>query len=439
MELFIRHFANLPRCGRDRRAVGRLLFGVRIILGLNVFIFGHHPKANAETTNKRLLLPGAKAQALGGAFTAVADDASAGWYNPAGLGLISGPGVSVTANNFSRSKKIINGVSSQSSLQENSSSLYPGFAGGHTTLGPFALGWSYFTLEQQNTDESSQIDIVNATSSSPFAYNRSELTTGNLIHAGASLALPLGKNMSFGVSEYYYRRQRQTALKERSVFASGVFYDSFVRQSTQNEGTTTVAGLMVKLPSYSLGLSARIPRALSDKTTYETATVTYTSGTPELSSTENMTHREDETIVRTWNLGLAWTPKTFWLIAADAVYYQPSQTPWSGAGGYDTRAVLDWSVGSELTMGPVVLAGGAFTNSSLVDKPRPSLSYAEPTHMNLRGFSGGVGYRTKQSETLLIIVKQLGTGVTQMVQGSLELQDIYIESQSFSISSRYQF
>jgi hypothetical protein len=219
----------------------------------------------------------------------VADDASAGWYNPAGLGLISGPGVSVTANNFSRSKKIINGVSSQSSLQENSSSLYPGFAGGHTTLGPFALGWSYFTLEQQNTDESSQIDIVNATSSSPFAYNRSELTTGNLIHAGASLALPLGKNMSFGVSEYYYRRQRQTALKERSVFASGVFYDSFVRQSTQNEGTTTVAGLMVKLPNYSLGLSARIPRALSDKTTYETATVTYTKTS---STTGTLTYKK---------------------------------------------------------------------------------------------------------------------------------------------------
>ncbi len=405
---------------------------------LTVF-WGVASTSRAETTNKRLLLPGAKAQALGGAFTAVADDAAAGWYNPAGLGLITGPGVSVTANNFSRSKKIINGVSSQSSLQENSSSLYPGFAGGHTTIGPFAFGWSYFTLEQQNTDESSQIDVTNETSSSSFSYTRSELTTGSLIHAGASLALPIGKNMSLGVSEFYYRRQRQTALKERSEFTSGVFYDSFVRQSTQNEGTTTVAGLMIKFPQASFGLSARIPKALSDKTAYETSSVTYTSGAPELQSSALITHREDETIVRTWNLGMAWTPASYLLVAADAVYHQASQTPWRGAGGYDTRAVLDWSFGSELTMGPVVVAGGAFTNSSLVDKPQPSLVYAEPTQLNLSGFSGGIGYRTKQSETLIIMVKQAGRGSTQMVQGSLELQDIFVESQSFSISSRYQF
>jgi hypothetical protein len=395
--------------------------------------------AHAESTNKRLLLPGAKAQALGGAFTAVADDASAGWYNPAGLGLLYGPGVSITANNFSRSKKIIHGVSRQSNLQENSSSLYPGFAGGHTRVGPFAVGWSYFTLEQQNTDESSEINVSTSSTSSAFAYSRSELTTGSLIHAGASVALALGKNISLGVSEFYYRRQKQTALKERSSFDSGVFYDSFLRQSTQNEGTTTVVGLIMKYPSASLGLSARVPRALTDKTNYETALVTYTSGAPELASTTNRTHREDETIVRTWNLGLAWNPLNFLLMAADLIYYQPSQTPWPGAGGYDTRGTLDWSFGSELTMGSFVVAGGLFTNSSLVDKPQPSLLYSEPTQLNLRGFSGGLGYRTKQSETLIIMVKQAGNGLTQMVQGSLELQRIYVETQSFSLSSRYQF
>ena len=413
--------------------------GLRILEVVICFLLIRYPLAVAETTNKRMLLPGAKAQALAGAFTAVADDASAGWYNPAGLGLISGPGVSVSANNFSRAKKTTNGVSHQSSLEENSSSLYPGFAGGHTSLGPFAFGWSYFTLEQQNTDESSQIDITSNSSSTPFSYSRSELTVGSLIHAGASIALPIGKNLSLGMSEFYYRRQKQTALKERSVFDSGTFYDSFVRQSTQNEGSTTVAGIMIKFPSVSLGLSSRIPKALSDKTTLETASVIYTSDTPELASSANKTHREDETIVRTWNLGIAWNPANHLLVAADAIYYQASKTPWSSAGGYDTRAITDWSIGSELTLGKVVLAGGAFTNSSLVEKPRPSLLYSEPTQLNLSGFSFGLGYRAKQSETMLIMVKQSGTGSTQMVQGSLELQGIFVEMQSFSISSRYQF
>ena len=391
----------------------------------------------AESTNKRMLLPGAKAQALGGAFTAVADDASAGWYNPAGLGLIDGPGISVTANNYSRSKKTVAGITTDSSLQENSSALYPGFAGGHTKLGPFAVGWSYFTSEQQNTDESSTIDVT--TASEPFAYTRTELTTGNLIHAGASLALPIGKSLSLGVSEFYYRRQKRTALYERSLFTTGYFYDSFLRQSTLNEGTSTVVGILMRVSSFSAGMSARIPRALSDKTTLDTSSVVYTGSNPEISSTSAQAHREDELIVRTWNLGLAWKPAGWISLSGDLVHYLPSETSWPNAGGFDTERTTDWSVGSELTLGPVLLAGGAFKNSSLVKEPTPKLTNSDPSQINFEGYSTAIGFKTKQSETLLIMTRQAGKGKTQAIQGALELQDVTVETESYSISSRYQF
>jgi hypothetical protein len=393
--------------------------------------------AFAESTNKRMLLPGSKAQALGGAFTAVADDASAGWYNPAGLGLISGPGVSLTVNNYSRSKKTISGITPDSKLQANSSSLYPGFAGGHSFLGPFAFGWSYFTREQQHTDESTTIDVTNATQ--PFSYTRTELTTGNLIHAGASIALPIGKSLSIGLSEFYYRRQRQTALAERSAFDSGTFYDSFLRQSTLNEGTTTVAGMLMKINTFSLGLSAKIPRALSDQTQLETSSVIFTGSSPDTTSVKSKTHREDELIERSWTLGLAWQPTPWLALSADIIHYFPTKTPWPTSGGYDTRAVNDWSAGGELSLGSFVIAGGAFTNSSLVEKPKPSLTSTDPAQINYQGYSAATGLRSKQSETLFIFTKQYGKGQAQTVQGTLELQNIGVESESFSLSSRYQF
>ena len=193
---------------------------------LLAFIFFGSPVSHAETTNKRLILPGARAQALGGAFTAVADDASASWYNPAGLGQLKGPGFSLTVNNYSRSHKDIAGMTTQSKIAENSSSIYPGFAGGYASLGGFTFGWSYFTLEQQNTDESQKLEIPASSTSSAFQYDRTELTSGNLIYAGLSGAFSMGV-VSLGVSEFYYRRQKQTALKERSLFDSGIFYDSF--------------------------------------------------------------------------------------------------------------------------------------------------------------------------------------------------------------------
>jgi hypothetical protein len=404
-----------------------------------ITIFVAAPLALAETTNKRMILPGARAQALGGAFTAVADDASASWYNPAGLGHLKGPGFSLTVNNYSRSRKEIAGITANSKISENSASIYPGFAGGHASLGRFTFGWSYFTLEQQNTDESQTLDIPASSSASAFEYHRSELTSGNLIYAGLSGAFSLGKNFSIGVSEFYYRRQKQTALKERSLFNDGVFYDSFVRQSTSNEGTLTNAGLMFKTDVFSLGLSARIPKALSDMTDFETSSIISTGSSPELSSTDGTTRREDELIVRTWSLGVAIRPRPWLLFSADVLHYPATKTPWASEGGFDTIAVTDWSSGIELTAGPILLSGGLFTNSSLVADPKPSLVASPPAKVDYQGFSAGIGLKTRQSETQLIMVRQRGTGQTQLVQGNLNLQDISIETQSFSLSSRYLF
>jgi hypothetical protein len=395
--------------------------------------------SRAETTNKRLILPGARAQALGGAFTAVADDASASWYNPAGLGQFNGSGFSLTVNNYSRSHKDVAGRTTQSKIAENSSSIYPGFAGGHAKFGGIALGWSYFTVEQQNTDESQKLEIPASQTSGAYQYDRAELTSGNMIYAGLSTAIPLGKYISLGVSEFYYRRQKQTALKERSLFESGIFYDSFVRQSTRNEGTLTTAGIMLKTSAVSLGLSAKIPKALSDKTDLETSSIIYAETTPELSSETRQTHREDELIVRTWSLGMAFKPSTWALFSADLIHYPATKTPWPNTGGFDTKDVTDWSVGIELSAGSLVVDGGVFTNSSLVMTPKPSLVSSEPARIDYQGFSCGLGLKSKQSETQIIMVRQLGAGKTQLIQGDLSLQDISIETQSFSISSRYLF
>jgi len=396
-----------------------------------------------------MIIPGARAQALAGAFTAVADDASAGWHNPAGLGYLKGPGVSVSVNNYTRSHKETSGVAANMDLAENSASIYPGFAGTHTNLGPLAIGWSYFTLEQQNTDESQTLNISNSgylrgngypmTAESSFQYDRAELTTGNLIHAGASLSLALSRNISIGLSEFYYLRQKQTNLKERSTFDTGVFYDSFSRMSTRNEGTISVAGMLIRGGNLSLGLSVRIPRALSDNTNYETSTIIYTGSSPELSSDTVLTHREDELTMRTWDLGVAWAPIDGTLISADLTHYPATKTLWANSGGFDTRDVTDWSLGLEVRSSTLVLAGGAFTNSSLAQAPIPSLTIAPPGQINFVGFTTALGVRTRQSENLFIMVRQKGRGKTQMVQGDLRLQDLTIETQSFSLSSSYKF
>jgi hypothetical protein len=393
----------------------------------------------AETTNKRMILPGTRAQALAGAYTAIADDASAGWYNPAGLAFIHAPNASLTANNYSRSKRNISGATTDSILAENSASLYPGFAGSAATLGPAVIGWSYFTLEKQNTDESQILDVQSDTSVEPFRYYRSNLTTGNLIHIGASISLPLGPHLAVGVSEFYYRREKQTALKERSLFSSGLFYDSFLRQSTTNEGTQTVPGLMLRIDSFSLGLSAKIPRALTDKTEIETTSVIYTGPSPELGSEASSSHREDELIVRTWSLGVAWKPAPWFILSTDAVYYPATASPWLQSGGFDTKAVLDGSVGADVRFDALLLGGGAFTNSSLVRTPTASLTTVAPARIDYVGYTASLGLAGKQSETRIILVRQQGKGKAQVVQSSLSMHNVSDTLETVCLSSSFQF
>jgi long-chain fatty acid transport protein len=56
--------------------------------------------ARADFYNNRNFLVGERAAHLGGAFTAIADDATAGWYNPAGLASIRATSVLMTANAY---------------------------------------------------------------------------------------------------------------------------------------------------------------------------------------------------------------------------------------------------------------------------------------------------------------------------------------------------
>jgi hypothetical protein len=157
-----------------------------------------------------------------------------------------------------------------------------------------------------------------------------------------------------------------------------------------------------------------------------------------LNADQLLTHREVELTVRTWNLGLAWTPVDYALVTADAIYYAPTKTTWVDSGGFDTRAMTDWSFGIELRSNSMLIAGGAFSNSSLVQKPQPSMNSTAPAQINYAGFSAALGLRNGRSENLFIMTRQWGQGQKQMIQGDLSLQRINIDLQTFSLATSYK-
>ena len=74
-------------------------------------------------------LIGERAMGLGGAFTAVADDASEIFYNPAGLGFALNSDISGSANAYYSKKQFIDTIGSNNFTEKSSSSANPFFGG----------------------------------------------------------------------------------------------------------------------------------------------------------------------------------------------------------------------------------------------------------------------------------------------------------------------
>ncbi|MCX6124304.1 MAG: hypothetical protein NTV34_06085, partial [Proteobacteria bacterium] len=155
--------------------------------------------AFGEQFNRRNLLPGGRAATMGGAYSGVSDDASGSWYNPAGLAFTKGSDVSMSANAFTRTHRSISGALGDNDVAEASTSIYPAFAGGTTGLGPIRFGYSFFTSDHDNTDESFRFQVPASGNVAAYTYSRRLLATGDMLFAGASASFAIGPNLSLGL------------------------------------------------------------------------------------------------------------------------------------------------------------------------------------------------------------------------------------------------
>ncbi|MCX6116722.1 MAG: hypothetical protein NT027_04215 [Proteobacteria bacterium] len=393
-------------------------------------------RAYAELYNRRNLLPGGRAAALGGAFTALSDDASGTWYNPSGLAFTKGNDVSMSANAYTRSKRSVVGAVGNEDVSESSSSIYPAFAGGTTGFGSFRLGYAYFTSDREHSNENFRYDIDATADQAAFTYARKVLMTGEMIHAGVGFGINLGPYLSIGASEFYYRRSRQVSLIESSVYSTGATFDSTIQQKTLNEGGVGIIGSTVRLKDFSIGLVAKFPKRLADNTSVETSQVTFTSGVPQRNVNTTKPHGFEEPDASEYNLGMAYQWSSWLMTSIDAQYIAGSLTEFKDQGGVSTAATNNYSAGMELSLSRIVIRGGYFTNNSMVRKP-DSTQTNQPASVDYIGWSSGLSLRSKSFESSLGFVKQIGRGFDQSVGGSSSVYAIEGESMTLFLTSKY--
>jgi long-subunit fatty acid transport protein len=236
--------------------------------------------ARADMFNHKTILVGDKGAAFGGAFTGLADDATATFYNPAGMTQLKNVKLNVSAQIVQFQKQEIQ-ISPDTFIPYNSFNFSPSITSFSQRMGDWAYGFSIVTpvndlfrgeakIEGAYRDPVSGNDCYDTDGNTPCysRFNLSYYDVSKINLAGPSLALKFTDNISIGFTLYgiYYTELEKTAYGGwDGNFVGGNksdlsrFHESSVTRSVSQTGVgvTGSFGMLVRVaPSLSFGVNA---------------------------------------------------------------------------------------------------------------------------------------------------------------------------------------
>lgn len=289
---------------------------------LAVFVFAlllSQTPCLADDFHYNNILIGERAAGMAGAYTAVSDDPSGMYYNPAGIVEAGTRNLSLSVNAYSTVDKEYKEVVGGRHWKRHSSSLLPNFFGILQEVGKLKVGISYavpdnISEEQDDTFTNfplggSQVDryIIN--------FNNHDKT----YNVGPSIAFPLTDKLSLGLTLYGHYRSSDTVDNQTLVFSDSQsqWMNTLVR--TEEWGVRPILGLMWSpAEKVSLGLALSRTFVISSKTR-----VQFTQ--KDLNGNLEMFNPPDSGDKKEYpyriSVGAAYFPSPKLLISADLTYF----------------------------------------------------------------------------------------------------------------------
>ena len=296
---------------------------------------------------------GARAMGLGGAFIAVADDATAVSFNPAGLAQLLAPEVSLVARGLQRNVAYQDfettgrrRVLSVSDALASSTRFDPVFA---SATAPVRLAGRNLVFQlsiqrafalSEHDDRTLQEVPVSAGTGSPSQVQQSINQSGQIDLYSLAVAYEVSQRILLGVGYNQWRGRWEISSFSQRTSPTRVTTVGF-HQSNAMEGSNFNLGLIWRWPTWSLGLVRRT----GFHADYTFATE-LTSNLADLNSvtppTQTGLHWPSGT-----GIGLAYRPREHWLITADATHTLWSTARYmSGSPSLDGLSFFDYDRGS---------------------------------------------------------------------------------------------
>lgn len=422
----------------------------------------------ADQYHYKDILVGDRAAGLGGAYTAISDDVSGLYYNPAGIVYSSQPKISGSVNAFNQRTTTYKNLSKDNPNQKwkrTSAGMVANYFGATQPIGDsgtigFSIAIPNYDLEDQ-TDEfhnmkgSARLSgLLNGTgiedTSAPTAslnrhiidFNNEDSTT----LAGISYAQPITDDLSIGLTLYGYMRKRETTnwqFVQANDSSNTKTLDGTLYQKIQTEefGLQPRLGVMwAPMERLSIGLMAQTTFMLSESSEYrqyEKYTLTDSSGTQVLSGSlagydltyiPDLQEGSENDLPLELNLGAAYFPSDALLLSADFSFASETDS---------YEQLVNVAFGSEYYLNSTwAVRGGVYSNLA---NTGTDVAATNRDHVDLYGGSFAVSRYSKKSNITVGVNYFTGSGKADLFDASNHLQDVTVNGFNMYISTSASF
>ncbi len=394
-------------------------------------------QATADEFHYTNYLIGDRASGMGGAYTAVADDASGLYYNPAGIVYTQGRSLSASVNAYNKTTKKYEQVIGGNGWERKSSSLLPNFFGVIQPIGRYRIGLSYAVPDsiQENQDQTFYdlpSKFVGITATQYIINFKNEDNTYNF---GPSIAVDIDKDFAAGLTLYYHQRTHQQILNQRINLSNGKYEWTNSYYLLNERGVKPVAGVMwTPVEKMTLGLTlSKTFLTNSNATTHDIfKDSNFDGNTLVVDDTSTNTKRKYPTQIRG---GFAYFVSNALLFTADGAWYSKV----NGEGIDQRVSVFNGAMGAEYYPDRNwAYRAGLF--SDLANTPRINGDrWGQAEQVDIYGASLSATHFTRNTSITLGGNLSQGRGKAQLLAGQTDQQQVSVLSWTLFLSSSYSY
>lgn len=403
--------------------------------------------ARSDEFHYNNMIIGDRAAGMGGAFTALANDTSGMYYNPAGLVDAQAKSLSASVNAYYSLSKKYSGVIAGSDLNRNYSAIIPNFFGVQQPVGPVSLGFSYSVPEHafENMDET--FTDLPTTQEEKQHYGDPNLriaryvlnlnTEDSINEFGPSVAVKVSETISLGLTLYVHKRNFLFVENELLRLSNGRDQWTNVYVKIREWGTRPILGFLWK-PSERFSFGAALSRTfvVNSDVTYQNTTHSTLEDQPVMND-QRINSTDKQGYPWQGRLGVAYRINPSWLVSGDVALYSGFGYDMLGTR-VERESVVNVALGTEYSPGKDwIFRGGIFTNRSNSPDITAGMNPGAEK-IDMYGIAGSVSFRIMQSSITVGGNYGQGSGTAHITSDQVA-QDVSARTWNVFIASTYLY